>query len=166
MSSGPQDNRDRQPYEAFSLRKRMFEILVAKTEDKEAVQRIYTSVAGHRAVDDDEARWDRLIRAGGLLVAQEEDRVIGFGGIDVHAAEQVKWLYLLPQYQGLGLGSEILKRLEDIGWDAGLDTLRLHSAIDAEVFYRRHGYHSVPASDQIGHDHEGVEMVKERHSTD
>lgn len=139
----------------------MFKIRVAKTEDKGAIQRIYTAVAGPQIIDE-EARWDRLIRAGGLLVAQEGDRAIGFGGIDVQAPEQLKWLYLLPQYQGLGLGSELLGRLEDIGWKAGLDMLRLHSAIDAEAFYRKHGYRSVETSDQIGHDHAGVEMVKER----
>ena len=139
----------------------MFQIRTAKTEDRESIQRIYVAVVGPEA-SQDEAQWDELIHAGGLLMAQAEGRIVGFGGIDVQAAEHVKWLYLLRQYQGAGLGWEILRRLEDIGWEAGLKSLRLHSAPEAVEFYRRHGYRAVEAAEQVGHDHEGVEMVKDR----
>ena len=139
----------------------MFQIRIAKIEDRESIQRIYLAVVGPEA-NQDEAQWDELIRAGGLLIAQAKSRIVGFGGIDLQAAEQVKWLYLLRQYQGAGLGWEILRRLEDIGWEAGLKSLRLHSAPEAVEFYRRHGYRTVEAAEQMGHDHAGVEMVKER----
>jgi GNAT superfamily N-acetyltransferase len=139
----------------------MSQIRIAQPEDKEAIQRIYHAVAGPHA-DQDEERWDRLIQQGGLVVAQAEGRILGFGGIDVHAAEQLKWLYLLPQHQGAGFGSEILQRLESIGWEAGLDSLRVHSAPAAESFYRRHGYRRVEMAALMEHDHEGVEMMKER----
>ncbi len=139
----------------------MSAIRVAQPEEKETIQRIYHAVVGPQA-DQDEARWDRLIQQGGLVVAMEEGRIVGFGGIDVHATEQVKWLYLLPQHQGAGVGSEILQQLESIGWEAGLDALRVHSAPGAVSFYRKHGYRLVETASQIGHDHEGVEMIKER----
>ena len=139
----------------------MAEIRIANPQDKEAIQRIYDAVVGPQA-NRDEARWDRLIQQGGLVVAMDEGRIVGFGGIDVHAAEQVKWLYLLPQHQGARLGSEILRRLENIGWQAGLDSLRVHSAPQAVNFYRRHGYRLVEAEAQAEHDHDGVEMTKRR----
>lgn len=139
----------------------MSEIRIAQPEDKEAIQRIYDAVVGPQA-DQDEARWDRLIQQGGLVVATDESGIVGFGGIDVHAAEQVKWLYLLPQHQRAGLGSELLRRLESIGWEAGLDSLRVHSAPGAVNFYRRHGYRLVETEAQTEHDHEGVEMTKAR----
>ncbi len=139
----------------------MSEIRIAKPEDKENIQRIYHAVVGPHA-DHDETRWDRLIQQGGLVVATEEGRIVGFGGIDVDAVEQVKWLYLLPQHQGAGFGSGILQRLESIGWAAGLSSLRVHSAPGAASFYRRHGYTMVETAAQMGHDHEGVEMMKER----
>lgn len=139
----------------------MSETRVAQPEDKEAIQRIYDAVVGPQA-NQDEARWDRLIQQGGFVVATDEGRIVGFGGIDVHAAEQVKWLYLLPQYQGARLGSEILRRLENIGWEAGLNSLRVHSAPRAVNFYRRHGYRLVETEAQTEHDHEGVEMTKDR----
>ena len=138
----------------------MSEIRIAQPEDKETIKQIYDAVVGPH-VTQDEARWDRLIQQGGLVVAQAEGRIIGFGGIDLHAAEQVKWLYLLLQHQGAGFGSEILNRLESIGWEAGLDSLRVHSAPGAVNFYRRHGYRLVETAAQLGHDHEGVEMMKE-----
>lgn len=138
----------------------MFEIRTASPEDKESIQEIYISAVGSLTASA-EADWDPLIRAGGLLVAQEAGRIIGFGGLDVNAKEQLKWLYLLPQQQGAGVGSAILQRLEVIGWAAGLKSLRLHSAPGAVEFYRKHGYETVAEVEQIGHDHEGVEMVKE-----
>jgi len=140
----------------------MSEIRIAQPEDKETVQRIYHAVVEPHA-DQDEARWDGLIRQGGLVVALAEGRIVGFGGIDVHAAEQLKWLYLLPEYQRAGFGSQILQRLESIGWEAGLDSLRVHSAPGAVSFYRRNGYRLVETAAQLAHDHEGVEMMKERY---
>jgi ribosomal protein S18 acetylase RimI-like enzyme len=136
-------------------------IRLAQPEDKEAIQRIYDAVVGPQA-SQDEALWDRLIQRGGLVVVTDEGRIVGFGGIDVHAAEQVKWLYLLPQHQRAGLGSELLRRLESIGWEAGLDSLRVHSAPRAVHFYRRHGYRLVETHEHTEHDHEGVEMTKAR----
>ena len=137
------------------------EIRAAKPEDRESIQRIYESRVAYRA-SQDETICDRLIQAGCLLVAQTEGQIIGFGGIDLNALEQVKWLYLLPQYQGAGVGSKILRQLESIGWEAGCDSLRLHSAPQAVEFYRRQGYREVGATEHLRHDHEGVEMVKER----
>ena len=123
----------------------MFEIRIAQPEDKETIKRIYQTVAGPHA-NQDETLWDRLIQQGGLVVGEADGRIIGFGGIDVYAAEQVKWLYLLPQNQGAGLGSEILQRLESIGWTAGLDSLRVHSAPAAVSFYQKNGYRLVETS--------------------
>jgi GNAT superfamily N-acetyltransferase len=117
----------------------MFEIRTARVEDQDSIQQIYISAVGAQAAIN-EAQWDRLIQAGGFLVAQMANRIIGFGGIDVDAKVQLKWLYLLPQYQRAGIGSQLLHRLEAIGWAAGLSLLRLHSAPGAIEFYRRHGY--------------------------
>jgi GNAT superfamily N-acetyltransferase len=98
-----------------------------------------------------------------LIVAATDDQVIGFGGIDVTAAEQLKWLYILPDYQSSGLGSKILQQLEMIGWRCGLQRLRVHAAPGAVGFYERHGYVRVDQAQQTEHDHEGVEMVKSLH---
>ncbi|MEP6741936.1 MAG: GNAT family N-acetyltransferase [bacterium] len=139
----------------------MMDIRIAKAEDKDSIRRVYLAAVGPDSRLDEEY-CDELIRSGGVIVAQTEDRIIGFGGIDVQATEQVKWIYLAPANQGAGIGSKILARLEAIGWEAGLASLRLHSAPGAVEFYRQHGYRPVEPTEQLVHDHEGVEMVKDQ----
>ena len=141
----------------------MFQIRTATTEDQESIQQIYISLVGLQA-NQNTACWEQLIRSGGLLVAQAEGVIVGFGGIDLQAAEQLKWLYVLPGYQGTGLGSRLLQHLEKIGWEARLSFLRLHAAPASVEFYRKRGYRAVEEGELIGHDHEGVEMWKERES--
>ncbi|MEP6741940.1 MAG: GNAT family N-acetyltransferase [bacterium] len=137
----------------------MMDIRTAKAEDKDSIRRVYLAAVGPESRLDEEY-CDELIRSEGVIVAEIESHIIGFGGIDVKAREQVKWIYLVPENQGAGIGSKILERLEEIGWEAGLASLRLHSAAGAVEFYQRHRYREVEAAGQLGHDHEGVEMMK------
>jgi GNAT superfamily N-acetyltransferase len=139
----------------------MLEIRRAGLEDRESVREVYASAAGGGAAFD-EAHLDRLIRDGGVLVAEDAAGVIGFGSIEVGAAEQIKWLYVLPGQRGGGVGSELLGRLETVGWEAGLTSIRLHAAPGAVGFYRRNGYREVAPEAEVGHDHDGAEMLKER----
>ena len=133
----------------------------ARPGDRDAIREIYTSAAGSHA-GLDAARRDQLVEAGALLVAEDQGRVIGFGSIEVSAGEHVRWLYVLPGRQKGGVGSALLNRLEQIGWEAGLKSIRLHAAPAAAGFYRRNGYEEVMEAARVGHDHDGVEMVKER----
>src|ERR1044071_3085465 len=139
----------------------MFKVRRAVPEDKEIICEIYASAARRDAALD-EVYLDRLIRAGGVFVAEEAARVVGFGSIEVSAAEHVRWLYVLPGRQGGGVGSGLLRRLESVGWEAGLRALRLHAAAAAAGFYRRNGYREATPDEAFGHAHEGVEMLKER----
>ena len=129
--------------------------------DGEAIREVYASAAGRGAALD-EAHLDRLIRDGALLVAEGAAGVIGFGSMEAGAAENIRWLYVLPGHQGGGVGSELLKRLEGAGWEAGLNSIRLHAAPGAVGFYLRHGYREAAPGVGVRHDHDGVEMVKER----
>ncbi len=139
----------------------MIKIRKAEAADKEIIRQIYESAVGGAATRND-PYWDHLILAGGILVAENEGQVIGFGGIDINAREQVKYLYVVPAEQKSGVGSNILGRLEEIGWKAGLSSLRLHSAPGAVEFYKRMGYEAVQVAEQTSHDHEGTEMIKHR----
>jgi GNAT superfamily N-acetyltransferase len=71
-------------------------------------------------------------------------------------------LYVLPEYQGAGIGANLLRELEQVGWTNGLAVIRLHAAPGAVEFYQRHGYSLVAEDDRVVHDHEGVEMIKNR----
>ena len=137
----------------------VFRLRQAITEDNEAIQRVYCYIVGPPTGQ--ERTWNRLIQKGWLIVAEVEGEVIGFGGIDIDATEQLKWLYVLPEYQGAGIGARLLNELEQVGWTSGLAAIRLHAAPGAVEFYQRHGYVRVAAEDRVVHDHEGVQMIKD-----
>ena len=136
-----------------------FSVRRATAEDLESIQRVYSYVIGPPTGQ--ERTWSRLVSGGCMIVAEVDEQIAGFGGIDSHAVVQLKWLYVMPEYQGAGVGTEILKQLEEIGWSRGLTAISLHAAPGAFLFYRRHGYREVERDD-VAHDHDGVTMVKER----
>lgn len=138
----------------------VFRLRQAITEDNEAIQRVYCYIVGPPTGQ--ERTWSRLIEEGWLIVAEVEGEVVGFGGIDLDATEQLKWLYVLPEHQGAGIGARLLNDLEQVGWTSGLTAIRLHAAPGAVEFYQRHGYGHVAEEERVVHDHEGVEMIKHR----
>ena len=131
----------------------------ATPQDKRSICTVYHSATGGHDSPGG-AYLDGLISEGGIFVAEHESVIVGFGGIDLRAAEQIKYLYILPEHHKGGIGSKILTQLEVRGWEAGLESLRLHSSPAAVEFYRRKGYKAVAEAEQVGHDHAGVEMVK------
>lgn len=135
-----------------------FSVRLATAEDLESIQRVYSYVVGPPTGQ--ERTWSRLVAVGCMVVAEVEGQIAGFGGIDSDAVEQLKWLYVMPGYQGAGGGTAILKRLEEIGQSRGLTAIRLHATPGAFLFYRRHGYREVERDD-VTYDHEGITMVKE-----
>jgi GNAT superfamily N-acetyltransferase len=138
----------------------MLEIRRADLEDRESVREVYAAAAGE-GVRFDEEHLKQLIGEGGVFVAEEAGAVVGFGSIEVGAAEQIRWLYVVQGRQGGGVGSEILGRLESAGREAGLKSIRLHAALGAVGFYRRNGYGEAVPGGEVGHDHEGALMSKE-----
>ena len=133
----------------------------ATPSDRSAIESVYERTVGAPfTVSDDE--WLRCLSSKGIVVAEQNDGVIGFGGIDVSAREQLRWIFLLPEFQGGGVGSKILSELEAIAWSCGLQSIRLHSAPGAFEFYLNRGYERVPDNQEFGHDHDGVEMIKLR----
>ena len=139
----------------------MLAIRLAIATDRDVIEKLYIAATGQEfALSEEE--WQRWIGLGGVVIAEAYNQTIGFGGVDVTAREQLRWLYLLPEYQRGGFGSKILRELEQIGWRSGLQSIRLHSTPNAVQFYAKLGYHRVPVHEQFGHDHDGVEMVKTR----
>ena len=133
----------------------------AAREDRDSIEQIYRLSAGTRfSLEEDE--WVKWVQSKGLMVAELNDQVVGFGGIDVEAKEQLKWLYLTPDFQGRGIGSRLLHELEEVGWRCGLKSIRLHSTPNSESFYTKFGYIRVTIGAQFGHDHDGIEMIKAR----
>jgi len=129
--------------------------------DRQSVEDVYATVTGTSlSLSDDE--WHHWLNVHGIVIAEADDRVIGFGGIDTTAREHLRWLYLLPEFQRSGVGSRILSDLERVAWKSGLQSIRLHATPNAVQFYAKRGYTLVPRNQQLGHDHDGVEMIKMR----
>lgn len=137
-------------------------VRAAALKDLEAIWNIYEATLGEAAKRDEEY-WEKLIRLGGMFIAELDETAVGFGGIDISATEQIRYVYVIPKYQGSDarLGSRILKALEEAARREGLRLIRVHSTPNAVRFYEKAGYSAVRAEDTIGHDHPGVEMAKD-----
>src|SRR5258705_10053271 len=137
----------------------MIKIRTANSFDKKDVLLVYRATVGPEFTLDDEY-CDRLLQTGCVVVAELEGRILGFGGIDVDAVEQLTWLYLLPKDQRTGIGSQILTHLEQIARKASLASIRLHAARDAVGFSLRHDYKVGPNTTRLGNDNVGGVMIK------
>jgi N-acetylglutamate synthase-like GNAT family acetyltransferase len=136
-------------------------VRAATLTDVEAIWRIYRATIPEGQNLNDKY-WDKTIQHGGMFVAEIDGRSIGFGGIDFDSTEQIRYVYVIPGYQrsGLQVGLKILQTLEAAARQNGIETVRLHSTPSAVGFYQKAGYSAVAVEDTIGHDHPGVEMVK------
>lgn len=140
-------------------------IRAATLEDIESIWKIYHATIPEAAKRNDEY-WEKLIRQGGMFIAETEVVAIGFGGVDFAATEQIRYVYVIPEHQGSDLraGSRILLALEAVARKTGIELIRLHSTPNAVRFYEKAGYSAVRVEETIGHDHAGVEMAKDLRS--
>ena len=137
-------------------------VRVATPRDVDAIWKIYQA-ATHEAATPNDKSWEKLIRQRGMFIAELKQTAIGFGGIDIHATEQIRYVYVTPEYQGsdLRLGSRILDALEAAAREQGIALIRLHSTPNAVRFYEKAGYSAVKAEPEVEHDHPGLEMAKD-----
>ena len=102
-----------------------------------------------------EARFARMRQAIGsadelVLVAEDGQRVIGFGSIVLSLGE-LRSLYVHPDAWRRGVGAVLLAELERLAAGRGLTRLQLKASLNAEPFYQASGYASDgPGVHQIG----------------
>lgn len=85
-----------------------------------------------------------------VLVATDGDDILAFGRLrtdpGTHLAAtvdgEVTAVYVHPDVGRQGVGTAMLRVLEGIARQDGLDSLGLWSSLNAKGFYRRHGYRS------------------------
>lgn len=84
--------------------------------------------------------YEDLIGKGQMIVAERDGIIAGF--VDAEPGEVTR-LFILPEASGLGLG----KRLLEIGIAQARSEhagpIRVESTVNAEGFYRRHGFRPV-----------------------
>ena len=89
-----------------------------------------------------------FIKAGEITVAVLPDGdVVGFGSSSSSEGE-VKGLFVSPQWTGKGIGSALVRCLEEKARVDGCETMRLNSSLNAEGFYEKMGYSVVDPSNK------------------
>jgi putative acetyltransferase len=72
------------------------------------------------------------------FVAELSGKVVGFSSMQKH---EVSALYVHPDYQGKGIGSKLLTRVEAEAVRHGIHRLTLFASMNSRHFYEAHGYH-------------------------
>ena len=93
---------------------------------------------------------DHLVRDGVAFFIMRYDEVpAGCGGLKLYGDKfaEVKRMYVRPQFRGKGLGTLMLRRLEEHALEHGITVLRLETGIyqpEAMDLYERLGYRQIP----------------------
>lgn len=83
----------------------------------------------------DFAEKDRYI----YYVAEEEGEIIGVAGFQKESGT-VAGIFVSPDRKKSGIGSKLLKKLEEKAREEGLEEMETLASLEAEGFYRKNGY--------------------------
>ena len=86
----------------------------------------------------DYSRWKSSLEFNCSYVALIDNKIVGFGDLDEKG--HIKRLYTHKNYQGKGVGSKILSKLEQEAKNKGFEEITLESTITAKTFYESQGY--------------------------
>jgi len=80
-----------------------------------------------------------------FYVYKSENKVVGVGALQIESegTGRIRWVYILPEYQRMGIGTALVIRLEQQAREIGIRRLRLltiEKANWAVNFYKRLGY--------------------------
>ncbi len=75
-----------------------------------------------------------------FIVALIDNQVVGTGSLDDN---EIKAVFVDPDYQRRGIGQAIMEELERYGKSKGLQEIKLNASITAFEFYKKLQYHLV-----------------------
>jgi N-acetylglutamate synthase-like GNAT family acetyltransferase len=81
------------------------------------------------------------IRNKEFYVAEEDGAVVGFGALGLEQKE-IEAVYVSPEVVRRGVGSAILRRLEERARELGIKSLKMDASLNAVPFYKSAGYES------------------------
>jgi putative acetyltransferase len=89
---------------------------------------------------DNKIKWERKLETQLFLVAEEDDKILGFGSLE--DGNYIDLFYVHKDFQGKGIGTTLLKELEN---KASLNGSILYSdvSITAKPFFEKHGYKTI-----------------------
>jgi GNAT superfamily N-acetyltransferase len=71
------------------------------------------------------------------LVAEMDEQVVGTIALE---GNELCTFFILPEYQGMGIGSQLLTAIEQLAVVAGINTIHMDASLTGAVFYERRGY--------------------------
>lgn len=77
-----------------------------------------------------------------LIVAKQNNLIVGFGSI-TPKDNKLRALYVHPSFGRRGIGVRLLTALEYEARSLGLSHLQMDASINAELFYRKHGFETI-----------------------
>lgn len=83
--------------------------------------------------------YENAVKEKILIVAEENNQILGFGILDVETAE-ICAVYIHPDHTGKGIAKDILLKLESFALEKGINCLNTCSTINALEFYKHCGY--------------------------
>lgn len=86
----------------------------------------------------DLVKWDQSFQAHQTLIAEEDDRIVGFADID--RTGYLDRLYVHREYQGQGIATLLCDLLEEMTEG---NVITVHASITAKPFFERRGYRTV-----------------------
>ena len=83
----------------------------------------------------------RRLRETEVWLAEFEDQIVGW--VAVRGSDYLDGLYVAPDCTKRGIGSSLLKRVEDELRTRGVCSIRVDASWNSEAFYVRRGYESL-----------------------
>jgi len=120
----------------------------------------YPHFAKLHAPEEDLAHFQKVLQSNHTVIVEKDGEIAGFCAF---TPGWVNYLYVLPKYQGSGIGSRLLNEAKSE--NAVLQLWTFQENQKARNFYERHGFKLVEETDGAGNEEKqpDVRYVWERH---
>lgn len=121
------------------------QIHIAKDADASAIsETIIKTLRESNARDYPPEIIDRVIKSFSpskiLCLLSERQVLVATASLD---GDVVRSVFVDPDFQGMGVGSQLMKSIQSLAMDAGFNLLRVPSSVTAEGFYASLGFKKI-----------------------
>ena len=102
-------------------------------------------------------RYQRFIETGNILVAVNNNKVVGFGHFDKQGdLMETKGLYVSPDSIGRGFGKLMMTEIEIQAKNTGCSGMIVSSSVNAVGFYKKYGF--VNEEESVHHEEGSISL--------